>query len=377
MKKLLFLTGTRADFGKLKPLMKAVELSSDFECHIFVTGMHTLNLYGYTAKEVFKENFHNVHTFMNQHLGDPMEMILASTIQGLSRYIHECQPHMLVIHGDRVEALAGAIVGALTNTLVCHIEGGERSGTIDESIRHSVSKLSHLHMVANQEAAERLIQMGERNCNIFIIGSPDIDIMASSNLPSLDQAKKRYDIDYSEYGIVLYHSVTTDVENIAQYSRQLIQALVESNKDYIIIYPNNDKGSSDIIKSYESIKSNKKFKVFPSIRFEFFLTLLKNASFIIGNSSAGIREAPYYGVPTINIGNRQQGRAVIKSIFKSSNDKDVILDKIYSAVSIGKLPCNNYFGEGNSTDKFISVIKQSNLWKTKKQKLFNDIPLGA
>ena len=138
MKNILFLTGTRADFGKLKSLMHAVDDHTAFECSVFITGMHTLKKYGFTANEVKKSGFTNTYTYINQHHGDPMEMVLAETIKGLSRYIHEAKPDLLVIHGDREEALAGAIVGALTNTKVCHIEGGERSGTIDESIRHSV-----------------------------------------------------------------------------------------------------------------------------------------------------------------------------------------------------------------------------------------------
>ncbi len=373
MKKILFLTGTRADFGKLKPLIKSVEMHPDFECSIFVTGMHTLNLYGYTAREVFKEGFKNIYTCMNQHAGDPMEMVLASTIKGLSRYIHEFKPDMLVIHGDRVEALAGAIVGALTNTLVCHIEGGERSGTIDESIRHSVTKLSHIHMVANEDAVQRLVQMGEvKNC-IFNIGSPDIDIMMSNTLPKQNDAKKRYDIEFNAYGIVLFHPVTTDIENIAENSKNLIQSLIKSKRQYIVIYPNNDEGSSHILEEYGKLKNKENFKIFPSLRFEYFLTLLKNSQCIIGNSSAGIREAPYYGVPTVNIGNRQESRDSSKYILHCNYSETDILDKIDTAFSIRELTPESHFGAGDSTKKFMAIIGNSKIWQTPKQKNFNDI----
>jgi len=150
--------------------------------------------YGNTVDEVRKEGFRNIHTFINQTSSMPMDVVLANTINGLSNYIQEFRPDMIVVHGDRVEALAGAIVGALNNILVAHIEGGERSGTVDESMRHSISKLAHLHFVANKEAEKRLVQMGENKSQIFIIGSPDIDIMLSKSLPSLQKVKRRYGI---------------------------------------------------------------------------------------------------------------------------------------------------------------------------------------
>src|SRR5262249_33469221 len=148
---------------------------------IFVTGMHTLESYGYTVDEVRKGGFEHVFVHVNQIIGEPMDLILANTVHGLSRYVHDSPPDMIVVHGDRVEALAGAIVGSLRNIRTVHIEGGEISGTIDGSIRHAISKLAHIHCVANNDAAGRLIQMGEDPRAIYVIGSPDIDIMISQN----------------------------------------------------------------------------------------------------------------------------------------------------------------------------------------------------
>jgi UDP-N-acetylglucosamine 2-epimerase (hydrolysing) len=153
--------------------MQAVETHPEFESHIYVTGMHTLTKYGYTASEVTKDRYERIHINMNQHIGDKMEIVLANTVQGVSRYVHELKPNMIVVHGDRVEALGATIVGALTNTLVAHIEGGEVSGTIDDSIRHSISKLAHIHFVCNEDAYKRLRAMGEVKESIYEIGSPD------------------------------------------------------------------------------------------------------------------------------------------------------------------------------------------------------------
>src|SRR5664280_207607 len=158
---ILFVTGTRADFGKLKPLISEVAKSEAFQYRIFVTGMHMLSRYGSTVKEVFDCGFKNIFGYINQDGSGStgMDLALANTIQGLGHYVREFPPDLLVVHGDRIEALAGAIVGALHNVLVAHIEGGEVSGTVDELLRHAISKLSHLHFVANEEARNRLIQM--------------------------------------------------------------------------------------------------------------------------------------------------------------------------------------------------------------------------
>lgn len=373
MKKIAFMTATRADFGKLKPLMLAVQDAPEFESQIFVTGMHMLSRYGLTVDEIKKAGVRNLHTFINQVAGEPMEMVLANTIHGLSRYVHEFCPDLIVVHGDRVEALAGAIVGAMRNILVAHIEGGELSGTIDDLIRHSVTKMSHIHFLANQEAADRLLQMGECPENLFVIGSPDIDVMLSPDLPSLEAVRERYQIGFAEYAIVIFHPVTTELEMLEQEAETLVSSLLESGMNYVVIYPNNDEGSHKIFHCYRRLEANPRFRMFPSLRFEYFLTLLKNASFIIGNSSAGVREAPVYGVPCINLGSRQRKRFRHDSIIESGFDDDMIRGAIAEACGMQRLSPCHHFGHGNSAAGFMSALHSKSLWQTSKQKHFQDL----
>lgn len=376
-KKLLFLTGTRADFGKLKPLMKLVEESDDFELSIFITGMHMLKEFGSTYHEVLDCNFKNTFQYINQIIGLPMDIILANTIQGLSAYIHESPPDIIVVHGDRLETLAGAIVGSFRNILVAHIEGGEKSGTIDESIRHSVSKLSNLHFVANFDSKKRLIQLGEREENISVIGSPDIDIMKSQNLPDINDVKSYYEIPFENYSIAMFHPVTTEYSNMSHYAKEFAEALLESQENYVVVYPNNDEGMQFILAEYEQLKSNDRFRVFPSLRFEKFLTIMKNADFIIGNSSAGIREAPYYNLPTVNIGTRQNERFNFPTIIQSSYEKNSILRAILKAKNIKYKNTNleefDAFGNGNSAELFLDALRNEEIWTASIQKTFNDI----
>jgi UDP-N-acetylglucosamine 2-epimerase (hydrolysing) len=372
MKKILFLTGTRADFGKIKSLISILDNHQDFEVHVFVTGMHLQKEYGYTLIEIERCNFKSVHTFENHTHETTMDLTLAKTIEGLSSYCKKGQPDLIIVHGDRVETLAGAIVGSLNNILVAHIEGGELSGTVDELIRHSVSKLSHIHFVSNEEAAKRLVQMGEMESSIFTIGSPDIDIMFSDDLPEIDVVKKYYEIDFENFAIVLFHPVTTEANEMKNYAENFVAALQKDTHNCVIIYPNNDLGSQFIIEEYMKLKDSKRFRIFPSLRFEYFLTLLKNAQFIIGNSSAGIREAPYYGIPIINIGSRQQNRALNADIVNVDYTKEGILDALKSINShkIQRIDLN--FGEGNSTQLFVNAIENKDIWKINHQKQFRD-----
>lgn len=370
MKKIVFLTGTRADFGKIKSLIQILEKSESFEVFVFVTGMHLMHQYGYTLIEIERCNFSNIHTFENHTHETTMDLTLAKTIQGFSEYLSKINPDMIVVHGDRVEALAGAVTGSLNNVLVAHIEGGEVSGTIDELIRHSTSKMSHLHLVSNDLAKKRLIQMGELEDSVFVIGSPDLDVMFSDELPSLQNVKEYYNIPFQSYAVAMFHPITTEFENIKQYAASFVNSLLDSNHNYIVVFPNNDLGSQAILSEYEKLKSNSRFRIFPSLRFEYFLILLKNAQFIIGNSSAGIREAPYYGVPTINVGTRQKNRASNNEIINVNyHDIDQAFDKVKNKIKNNTKPD---FGNGNSNNLFLNLLLDEKVWKLDHQKQFRD-----
>ena len=372
-KKVVFLTGTRADYGKIKPLISKLENHKNFHTSIFITGMHLMPRYGNTYLEIEKSGFSNLFKFKNQNLGEDMDVILSKTVSGFSRFIKRIVPDLIILHGDRLETLAGAIVGSFNNILTAHIEGGEVSGTIDELIRHSVSKLCHIHFVSNDEARRRLIQMGESSDSLHIIGSPDIDLMNSKKLPDLETVKSYYNFNFVEYAIILFHPVTTDLKNLKIETKNLIRAAKDSRLNFVMIYPNNDSGSEIIINEIKLLKNHDNFKIYPSMRFEYFLTLLKFSKFIIGNSSAGIREAPHYGIPTINIGNRQDGRAVLKSIKNiSPSHKDIL--KAVKEAGKNSFKKTQLFGDGDSSNKFLDILEKKKTWSTPVQKAFNDLP---
>jgi UDP-N-acetylglucosamine 2-epimerase (hydrolysing) len=370
-RRVVFITGTRADYGKIKSLISCLDNDDRFEIHIFVTGMHMLSKYGLTFLEVERAAVGNVYKFINQSRADTMDVVLAKTIGGLSDFIKEICPDLLVVHGDRVEALAGAIVGSLNNILVAHIEGGEVSGTIDELIRHAVTKMSHIHLVANEQARLRLIQLGEEKASIHLIGSPDLDIMFSSNLPPLIEAREHYDFYCDKYGILLFHPVTTELGELEADVDEIVSAVTDSNCNWLVIYPNNDHGSDVIINGLQKIGLLNNVHIYPSLRFEYFLVLLKNASFIMGNSSAGVREAPAYGVPSINLGSRQHNRAVSNTILNIDCEKKSILEAVAATSTIERLSVCD-FGDGQSAQTFFKILSSEEFWLTKKQKYFVD-----
>jgi len=300
-----------------------------------------------------------------------MDIVLANTLQGLSRYLAERSPDLIVLHGDRLEALAGAISGAFNNIRIAHIEGGEVSGTIDEAIRHSVTKLSHLHFVANEASKNRVIQLGENPQSVFEIGSPDLDIMKNKQLPATDKVLSYYGIPFRDYAIVAFHPVSTETDFIHEQTSQMMEALKEAKGKYIVINPNNDMGSSIIEDVYSKYADDESFKFFPSLRFEYFLSVLRDATFIIGNSSAGVREAPYWGVPSINLGSRQNRRAQAPTIIDSDFEKNAILDAISKAETMPTHKMEE-FGVGKSAQLFVEVLRRQETWDIPSQKVFFD-----
>tara|TARA_A100001015_G_scaffold321288_1_gene451242 strand:- start:1532 stop:2650 length:1119 start_codon:yes stop_codon:yes gene_type:complete len=368
MKKIIFITSTRADFGKIKSIITETKKSNQFKVTIVVTGMHMLKEYGNTYTEVKKTFGNNLIKFKNQKNGDHLNEILANTTKKLSSIIKKNRPDLIVYHGDRVETLSAAIVGSLNHILTAHIEGGEVSGTIDDTIRHSVTKLSHIHFVGNKKAARRVVSMGENKKKVFIIGSPDIDILLRKKL-DLKKTKRRYGIKFKNYIILIWHPVTSELNNLNNNTKKLMNYLSKIGEKVIVIFPNNDPGSKIIVNNYKKYFRNKNFKFLLNARFESFITLLKGAIFIIGNSSSAIYEAPLLKTPAINIGTRQNRRLNTKSIL-NININDLDSKKIKNYLKNYRNPKKKYYGAGNSAKKFLKCISRKSFWETSNQKYF-------
>ena len=374
--KVLFLSATRADFGKLKSLIQAVLNHPDlFIVELIVTGMHLSVQHGNTYNEIQKSFPElRLHIFSNRNSGNQMEISLAKSIEGISKVLDETSPDLLLIHGDRIETLAGAVTAAIKNVLVAHVEGGEVSGTIDELMRHATSKMAHIHFVANEKAKNLLIQMGEFPETIQVIGSPDLDLIDPEKLPDLHSVKERYGIIFDNYSIVLLHPVTTNFNETKLNTLALVDFINRSPREnFVIIGPNNDRWADLIWDSFQKLSALNNVLFFPSIRFEYFLRLFSEAKYIVGNSSAGIREAPYLGVPCINIGSRQNKRSNSSLIVQVDRPSFSKLERAtITAAKLSRKP-EQTFGDGNSHERFIEYL-MSMKWKSiSHQKTFNNL----
>lgn len=368
---LLFVTGTRADFGKLEPLALAAR-DAGFRVSIFVTGMHMLGRYGLTKIEVHRVAGVTVHEFLNQREGDPQDMILAKTVLGFSDFLAEHRPDLVVVHGDRVEALACALVCA-TNYIRCaHIEGGEVSGTIDEIFRHCNTKLAAVHFVSSDAARARVMALGEAAGAIHAIGSPELDKHGAPSGVTLAEVRARYDIPFDDYGICIFHPVTSETASMAAQARALYGALEASGRDFVLILPNNDPGSADIFRVIDGLPGDR-FRRIPSMRFAYFSELMKNAAVMVGNSSAGVREAPFLGIPSLDIGTRQTGRSQAPSLTSCAAGDGAAIAAFLAREWGRRYPAHTAFGEGRAADRFVAILRDEGFWTGSLQKEFQDI----
>lgn len=367
-KNLLFVTGTRADYGKLEPLALAAQ-SAGHNVVFFVTGMHMMEKYGLTKKEVHRESRFTVFEFINQRDGDPQDIILAKTVSGFSDLVQEERPDLVIIHGDRVEALACALVCA-TNYVPCgHVEGGEVSGTIDEQFRHCNTKLSTYHLVSSDDARNRVIRLGEDPSRVHVLGSPELDMHGKPSGVTLQEVKNRYEIESNDFGICIFHPVTSETDTMGDQAKALFDALAESRKYFIVILPNNDPGSNRILDVIHSLPSDR-FRVLPSMRFSYFSELMRHAAVIVGNSSMGVREAPFLGVPSIDIGSRQSNRATASSLWQASAFDSETIHQFLKDQWAQRFPQSTSFGEGDSSQRFVDFLDTINDHGKPFQKLF-------
>jgi UDP-N-acetylglucosamine 2-epimerase (hydrolysing) len=306
---------------------------------------------------------------VNQREGDAQEFILSKTILGFSDFVHEHRPDLVVIHGDRVEALAASIVCAMKYIPSAHIEGGEVSGTIDESIRHCNTKLCATHFVSSDAARARVLALGEAPDSIYTIGSPELDTHARPSGVSIEEVKARYAIPFDDYGIAIFHPVTSEADTIGAQAASLFDRLEASGKCFVVIAPNNDPGTEDIFAVLERLPKER-FRLIPSMRFNYFSELMKHAALMVGNSSAGVREAPFLGLPSLDVGTRQSNRAQASSVGVCSAFDGVGIDAFLASRWHRRCLGDGSFGSGDAAQRFAAILVNAAYWDRPLQKAF-------
>lgn len=367
MRKICVITGTRANYGRLKTVMNAIMEHEELQLKLIVTGMHLVQEFGYTITEIEKDGYFidaRVDMHLSNDTGAGMCKSLGLGLIGMTQAIEQIDPDMILILGDRDEDLAGAIIGAHMNIPVAHIHGGEVTGTIDESIRHATTKFSHIHFAATEESKERLLKLGELREYVFNVGSPGLDSILNRKYKTKEEIFNKFKLDVSKKLIIVaQHPVTTQRDEASYQMEQTMEAVKEIEEQTILIYPNSDAGGRDMISVISKYESLDFIHTYRNINFEDYLNLLKYADVMIGNSSSGIMEAPSYKLPVINLGIRQNGRQQADNVLNVEHDKILIKNAIekslYDNYFINQVNnCINPYGDGKTGERIADILSK-------------------
>ena len=367
-RKILLVTERRADYTKLRPILKEISKSKKLDYFLIVTGSHLLTEHGKTINEIKNDGFKITSTFSmfnktQKDNGAEMTRSFGRAVTKLSDIIEKLKPDIILTGFDIGANFAAAIIGAHMNIIVGHIEGGELSGTIDESIRHAMSKFAHIHFTSNSDATNRLKKMGENSKYIFTVGNTSLDGIKTIKKIPQSELEKKYNIDLTKkFIIILQHTVTSEINSIEKNFLKTIEVIKEINIPSIVILGNSDAGSKQIVK----VLKNSQIKGYANVPYVDYINLLQYSSALIGNSSSGIIEAPFLHIPTINIGTRQEGRLRSESVIDVEYDKNKIKNTILNIISdkqfLKKIKKQKQlYGSGNSSKKIVTIVEELNL----------------
>ena len=377
MKKFVVLTCNRAEYYKLEPIIKIIHEAPEMELYLIVSGSHLIYDYGNTIKYIEYPIYTEVNTLV---YGANRKIMAESMGMSLNKYpqiLQEIDPDACIIHGDRFDVFSMAIAASLMNVPLIHIEGGELSGTIDEKIRHSITKLSNYHIVSNDTARKRVIQMGEKPNRVMNFGCPVYDkLLNFSPNPKVMENINSSGISFreKEYLICIYHPVTTDLDETLANFANLLDILQKVNLNLLMFYPNIDSGSKQLVRMIHQRRFHRQDNIVLVKSFDqlTYLSLLYYCGAIIGNSSSGIRETCAFGIPSLLIGSRQNGRERGDNVIviKDLENQEKVAGQIQQ--EFGKrYPPLNLYGDGTFDTKFNYFLQQYQSGTT--QKKFYDL----
>jgi UDP-N-acetylglucosamine 2-epimerase (non-hydrolysing)/GDP/UDP-N,N'-diacetylbacillosamine 2-epimerase (hydrolysing) len=375
--KVFVLIERRADYSRYKPILERMTVDPFFEIYLVVTGICLLDLHGKDVNYIEDDGFTinaKIPMFDSNAPDSGAEMVraMANVLKGVTYELEKSKPDLVLSGFDIGGNFAVTIAAAHINIPVAHIQGGEVTGSIDESIRHAMTKFSHIHFPATEDAERRLIRLGENPKDIHVVGCPSIDVLVNTPTMDASELEKEFGLDFSKpFVLVIQHPVTTEAMSSIDQIRETLKALKNIDAQVVFLLPNNDAGHSKII---EEIKASG-FKWIPSLPTLKFVNLYRNAWALVGNSSSGIHETPTLKIPAINIGNRQMGRERASNVLDVPNDASQIEKAIHKALfdesfrkEISEI--KNPYGEGNSAKQIVDILKNMDLSSVSIQKIF-------
>ena len=367
MRKIAVVTGTRAEYGVLKNIIKEINQDRDLDLQLIATGAHLSDKYGKTINEIIEEDFkidYSIPILMDSNDGESIAKEMGLLMIQLSQALSMLKPDILLILGDRYEIFAAATTAMTMNIPIAHISGGEvTEGAMDEQIRHAITKVAHIHFPGVEAYAENIRNMGEESWRVFNVGDPGIENIKLTKLLTKEELAKDLNVEVDEDTLLItYHPVTLEIDDLERQINNLISALSSVNKKMVITYPNADSGGKLIIDKLEEFKKNNPnvylYKNLGSLRF---LSVMNLCGAIVGNSSSALIEAPFLKKPVVNIGNRQKGRLMADNIINCNyevvNIEDAIKKSLTQEFKNYVNSIESLYGEGNTSKEIVDVLK--------------------
>lgn len=363
MRKVFYVTGTRADFGLMASTLQQIAAHPDLQLQVAVTGMHLSASYGLTVRDIEGLGLPivaRIPTNVEDRTPAAMAQGIGEALVGLTQAMAQSRPDLALVIGDRGEMLAGAIAALHLGIPVVHLHGGERSGTVDEPVRHAITKLSHWHFVATEQSRERVIRLGERPEHVWITGAPSLDGLAAQG--AVPRAQVLADLGLAadaRFVLVLFHPVVQEMDDAYRQTAALAQALREtlaaSPTQILWLAPNADAGSAAILRALDEVPIERLHRITHLPR-PLYVAALRYAEALVGNSSSGIIEAASFGTPVVNIGNRQRARERNRNTLDCAGDRPAIAAAIAQALAHGRYPAANVYGDGQAGARITHLL---------------------
>ncbi len=371
-------TGTRAEYGILKPVIDEIDFSPHFKLSLIVTGMHLAPEFGLTVRQIENDGLSiagKVDMLLSSDTAPAMGKGLGIGIYGLSHEFERLKPDIVLVLGDRVEAFAGATAGLFCGAAIAHIHGGELTrGGLDEYMRHAITKLSHLHFAATEKSQERIINMGEHPDYVYCTGTPGLDDLMRFPKWSDEELAEKTGMDIPErYVLAVQHPVSTHPETAPFDVQETLTALKNIGLPVFMSYPNADAGSRELIATIRKYEEESWLTTFVSLSRVAYSNLLRCAAVLVGNTSSGVIDSPAYGVPVVNIGERQEGRERGDNVIDVSYDAGKIEQAIQRALTDEIFieqakSTKNPYGEGQASQRIRAVLETVDLQLARRMK---------
>jgi len=359
-RRVCYISGTRADFGLMRSTLQILRDHLELDVSVIVTGMHLSQAYGHTADEIEAAGLRiavRVPVPLEPATGATMARNLGAMVTAFTDALESERPDVVLLLGDRGEMLAGALAAIHLNIPVAHIHGGERSGTVDEPVRHAISKLSHLHFTATREAADRLVRMGEAPANIHVTGAPGLDGLTDTELPDLIEVTRLHGLDPERrFALMVYHPVLQEAATAPEDARCILKGLTDAGLQVLALMPNADAGSDGVRAVLTEAKGRPDITVRTHLARPAFIAAMAHADLMVGNSSAGIIEAASFGTPVLNVGPRQNLRERNANVRDVAATEDALADGIAALLATGRLAPANVYGDGQAGTRIARLL---------------------